>query len=91
MKKKIEEYTGPAAGWGAVKAVAEALREQMKVGHDIIAMFDMNKVDGFDCPGCAWPDPVHTASFDICENGAKAIAWEATSKRTTPIFLKNIQ
>ncbi|CAK7057250.1 FdhF/YdeP family oxidoreductase [Providencia rettgeri] len=88
MKKKIEEYTGPAAGWGAVKAVAEALREQMKVGHDIIAMFDMNKVDGFDCPGCAWPDPVHTASFDICENGAKAIAWEATSKRTTPHFFE---
>ncbi|MEY1277554.1 FdhF/YdeP family oxidoreductase [Providencia rettgeri] len=86
MKKKIEEYDGPAAGWGGVKAVAEALRGQMKVGHDIIAMFEMNKVDGFDCPGCAWPDPVHTASFDICENGAKAIAWEATSKKTTPEF-----
>ena len=86
MKKKIEEYTGPAAGWGAVKAVAQALRGQMQIGHDVIAMFDMNKVDGFDCPGCAWPDPKHTASFDICENGAKAIAWEATSKRTTPEF-----
>lgn len=87
MKKKIEDYTGPAAGWGAVKAVAEALRGQMKIGHDVIAMFDMNKVDGFDCPGCAWPDPKHTASFDICENGAKALAWEATEKRTTPKFL----
>lgn len=86
MKKKIEEYTGPAAGWGAVKAVAQALRGQMEIGHDVIAMFDMNKVDGFDCPGCAWPDPKHTASFDICENGAKAIAWEATSKSTTPEF-----
>ncbi len=86
MKKKIEDYTGPAAGWGAVKAVAEALRGQMKIGHDVIAMFDMNKVDGFDCPGCAWPDPKHTASFDICENGAKALAWEATEKRTTPKF-----
>ena len=86
MKKKIEDYTGPAAGWGAVIAVAEALRGQMKIGHDVIAMFDMNKVDGFDCPGCAWPDPKHTASFDICENGAKAIAWEATSKKTTPNF-----
>ncbi|HDU8656020.1 TPA: FdhF/YdeP family oxidoreductase [Morganella morganii subsp. morganii] len=86
MKKTIENYTGPAAGWGAVKAVAEALRGQMEIGHDVIAMFDMNKPDGFDCPGCAWPDPKHSASFDICENGAKAMAWEATAKRTTPEF-----
>ncbi|EKT57342.1 FdhF/YdeP family oxidoreductase [Providencia sneebia] len=86
MKEKIENYTGPAAGWGALKAVAEALRGQMEIGHDVIAMFEMNKPQGFDCPGCAWPDPKHTASFDICENGAKAMSWEATSKRTTPEF-----
>lgn len=86
MKIKIENYTGAAAGWGAVKGVAEALRGQMNISHDVIAMFDMNKPEGFDCPGCAWPDPKHTASFDICENGAKALAWEATSKRTPPEF-----
>ncbi|ENH4337265.1 FdhF/YdeP family oxidoreductase [Providencia stuartii] len=86
MKEKIENYTGPAAGWGAVKAVAEAIRGQMEIGHDVIAMFEMNKPQGFDCPGCAWPDPKHYASFDICENGAKAMSWEATSKRTTPEF-----
>lgn len=86
MKEKIENYTGPAAGWGAVKAVAEAIRGQMEIGHDMIAMFEMNKPQGFDCPGCAWPDPKHSASFDICENGAKAMSWEATSKRTTPEF-----
>ncbi|WJW83106.1 FdhF/YdeP family oxidoreductase [Moellerella wisconsensis] len=86
MDKKIENYTGPAAGWGAVKAVAEAIRGQMEIGHDIIALFDMNKPNGFDCPGCAWPDPKHTASFDVCENGAKAMAWEATAKKTTPQF-----
>ncbi len=50
-EKKIEEYDWPRVG--GCKAVAEALRGQMKVGHDIIAMFEMNKVDGFDCPGCA--------------------------------------
>lgn len=86
MQEKIEDYTSPAGGWGALKAVAEAIRGQMDVGHDVIAMFEMNKPSGFDCPGCAWPDPKHYASFDMCENGAKAVAWEATSKRTTPAF-----
>ncbi|MTC56815.1 MULTISPECIES: FdhF/YdeP family oxidoreductase [Providencia] len=86
MKEKIEDYTGPAAGWGAVKAVAEAIREQMEIVPDIITMFEMNKPQGFDCPGCAWPDPKHSASFDVCENGAKAMAWEATAKKTTPEF-----
>ncbi len=53
---------------------------------DVIAMFDMNKPEGFDCPGCAWPDPKHSASFDICENGAKAIAWEVTDKQVNASF-----
>ena len=35
-------------------------------------------------PGCAWPDPRHTSSFEFCENGAKAVSWEATGKRATP-------
>lgn len=86
MDKKIEAYSGPAGGWGALKAVAKALREQMNIRDDVIALFDMNKAEGFDCPGCAWPDPKYTASFDICENGAKAVSWEATSKRVTPEF-----
>jgi len=86
MDKKIENYTGPAGGWGALKAVAEAIRGQMNERHDLIAMFEMNKPQGFDCPGCAWPDPKHSASFDMCENGAKAMAWESTTKRTTPEF-----
>ncbi|EPM8110133.1 acid resistance putative oxidoreductase YdeP [Escherichia coli] len=42
--------------------------------------------EGFDCPGCAWPDPKHSASFDICENGAKAIAWEVTDKQVNASF-----
>ena len=46
-----------------------------------------NQPEGFDCPGCAWPDPKHTSSFEFCENGAKAVAWEATSKRATPEVL----
>ena len=46
----------------------------------------MNQPDGFDCPGCAWPDPKHTSSFEFCENGAKAVAFELTSRRVTRDF-----
>lgn len=42
----------------------------------------MNQFKGFDCPGCAWPDPLdRRATFEFCENGAKAVADEATLKR----------
>ncbi len=45
-----------------------------------------NQPEGFDCPGCAWPDPKHTSSFEFCENGAKAITWESTARRVPPEF-----
>ncbi|WP_414148810.1 FdhF/YdeP family oxidoreductase [Erwinia sp. BNK-24-b] len=82
----IAPYGGSAGGWGALKAVADALRGQMSVKQDVIALFKVNQPQGFDCPGCAWPDPRHGSSFEFCENGAKAVSWEATSKRTTPEF-----
>ncbi len=82
----IAPYGGSAGGWGALKAVADALRGQMSVKQDVIALFKVNQPQGFDCPGCAWPDPQHTSSFEFCENGAKAVSWEATSKRATPEF-----
>ena len=48
-----------------------------------------NQKDGFDCPSCAWPDPEgHRHMAEFCENGAKAIASEATTKRVTPDFFK---
>ncbi|MBX9711107.1 MAG: FdhF/YdeP family oxidoreductase [Xanthobacteraceae bacterium] len=82
----VEDYQGAAAGWGALKAVADALREQMGVVNETHGLLTMNQPRGFDCPGCAWPDPKHTSSFEFCENGAKAVSWEATAKRTTPEF-----
>ncbi|MCP1436865.1 molybdopterin-dependent oxidoreductase alpha subunit [Erwinia persicina] len=82
----IAPYGGSAGGWGALKAVADAIRGQMSVKQDVIALFKVNQPQGFDCPGCAWPDPQHGSSFEFCENGAKAVSWEATSKRTTPEF-----
>jgi len=82
----VAEYDGAAAGWGALKAVADAVRGQKAVVKETRGLLTMNQPHGFDCPGCAWPDPKHTASFEFCENGAKAVAWEATAKRTTPEF-----
>jgi molybdopterin-dependent oxidoreductase alpha subunit len=86
IRKAISTYHQPAGGWGALKAVAEALDEQRIVVKGSASLLRMNQPDGFDCPGCAWPDPKHTSSFEFCENGAKAVAWEATSKRCTPEF-----
>jgi molybdopterin-dependent oxidoreductase alpha subunit len=82
----VGDYKGAAAGWGALKAVADTLRSQMAVVKETRGLLNMNQPHGFDCPGCAWPDPKHTSSFEFCENGAKAVSWEATAKRTTPEF-----
>lgn len=80
----IHKYNAPAGGWGALKAVAGALTGQETVIEGGKTLLSANQPEGFDCPGCAWPDPKHTSSFEFCENGAKAVAWEATSKRATP-------
>jgi molybdopterin-dependent oxidoreductase alpha subunit len=82
----FEPYESPAGGWGALQATAKALREQSIVLKGSESLLSMNQPDGFDCPGCAWPDPKHTSSFEFCENGAKALAFEATSRRVTPDF-----
>jgi hypothetical protein len=58
----------------------------MDVVEALLTLLRMNKPDGLDCPGCAWPDKEHTSTFQLCENGAKAVTWEATSKRVTPEF-----
>ncbi|WP_077032865.1 FdhF/YdeP family oxidoreductase [Pelomonas sp. KK5] len=85
----IRRYDGPAGGWGALKATANAVRHQMdalEVLEAPIVLMRTNQPSGFDCPGCAWPDKEHKSTFQFCENGAKAVTWEATSKRVTPEF-----
>ncbi|BBU32186.1 formate dehydrogenase subunit alpha (plasmid) [Burkholderia sp. THE68] len=85
-KKVIRIYSEPAGGWGALKATGEALKIQGIPVSGAQTLLHMNQPQGFDCPGCAWPDPKHTSSFEFCENGAKAVAWEATAMRCTPEF-----
>ncbi|MFT4268539.1 MAG: FdhF/YdeP family oxidoreductase [Xenophilus sp.] len=82
----IRPYDGPAGGWGALKATAQAVRQQMEIVEAPGVLLRTNQPTGFDCPGCAWPDKEHKSTFQFCENGAKAVTWEATSKRVTPEF-----
>lgn len=83
----IKKYDAPAGGWGALKATSQAIRTQMETFKAPITLMRTNQPDGFDCPGCAWPDKEHKSTFQFCENGAKAVTWEATTKRVRPEFL----
>ena len=85
-KPVFAPYNPPAGGWGALRAVVKALREQSVILKGSEALLSMNQPEGFDCPGCAWPDPRHTSSFEFCENGAKAVANELTKRRVTREF-----
>jgi molybdopterin-dependent oxidoreductase alpha subunit len=82
----FEPYGSPAGGWGALQATARVLREQSIAIKGSKALLSMNQPHGFDCPGCAWPDPKHTSSFEFCENGAKAVSFELTERKVTREF-----
>ncbi|XVJ71066.1 MAG: FdhF/YdeP family oxidoreductase [Rhizobacter sp.] len=83
-EQKIEVYPHAAGGWGALKSVAKQLIRQRIAAKGARTLLSANQPDGFDCPGCAWPDRDHTSTFEFCENGVKAVASEATAKRATP-------
>ncbi|MFD3544944.1 FdhF/YdeP family oxidoreductase [Streptomyces sp. NPDC058655] len=75
-----------AAGLPAVGHTLRIAQQQMGLARTARTLLKVNQKNGFDCPGCAWPegDRRHTAEF--CENGAKAVAEEATLRRVTPEF-----
>lgn len=88
--QKIEFYKGPAGGWGALRSVTNALLKQDIPLKGAKTMLSANQPDGFDCPGCAWPDRNHASTFEFCENGVKAVAAEATARRAGPeLFAKH--
>ncbi len=86
-EQKIAFYKGPAGGWGALRSVACHLQAQGVAVKGARTLLSANQPDGFDCPGCAWPDRDHSSTFEFCENGAKAVAAEATARRATPEVL----
>src|SRR5687768_2780532 len=75
-----------AVGVPAVLHALQMSQQQMGVLRSVQTLTRVNQKDGFDCPGCAWPeeDKRHVAEF--CENGAKAVAEEATQRRIGPEF-----
>ncbi|MDB5486186.1 MAG: formate dehydrogenase, partial [Tardiphaga sp.] len=85
---KIKSYSGPAGGWGSAKSVTEiTMREGMAVkGVPLLA--HQNKADGYMCVSCAWAKPAKPHPLEFCENGAKATAWEVTSKRADRAFFE---
>ena len=62
------------------------LRQQNAVLRGPGTLLRTNQPAGFHCPGCAWPDRYPHSTFEFCENGVKAVANEATSKRATAEF-----
>lgn len=75
-------YHHPAAGWGAAKSVSKFLVRERALLDGPRAIMKMNhEGEGFDCPGCAWPDDTKGLRLDLCENGVKHVTWEMTRKR----------
>ena len=79
--RSIKPYDKPAGGWDSLKRSWQALRDEGIVTRGAKALLRTNQSDGFDCPGCAWPDRNPNSTFEFCENGVKAVAAEATAKR----------
>lgn len=76
-----------AAGLPAVLATLKHAGREMGVRRSALTLLKVNQKDGFDCPGCAWPEGEHRSPIgEYCENGAKAVAEEATLRRVTPDF-----
>jgi molybdopterin-dependent oxidoreductase alpha subunit len=84
----ISNIETKAAGLAAVTSTMKHLAEELGVWEGMKLLAKMNQKDGFDCSGCAWPDPDDHRSklFEYCENGAKALAEEATNKHIGAAF-----
>lgn len=85
---KKDEPQKVAAGVEAVYVAAKHVFGEMNVGRGMKALLALNQKGGYDCPSCAWPDPDDDRSgvAEYCENGAKAVADEATTKALRPGF-----
>ena len=78
-----------SGGFPAIRSSMKHVLGEVGIVDGIRTMARLNQFTGFDCPGCAWPDPDENRSVvEFCENGAKAIAEEATREKVSPAFFK---
>jgi len=86
-KLRITRTPEHAAGMKAVVIALKNIFDRMPKSKSLKVLNKLNKKEGLDCPGCAWPDPNHRSKLgEYCENGVKAIAEEAMDARATPAF-----
>ena len=85
---RLTEAPKTAVGVKAIVSALTHVKNEVGVAKGIQLLSKINQINGFDCPGCAWPDPDEKRAFlaEYCENGAKAIAEEATKNKVSPIF-----
>ena len=83
---KIGSNKSIAAGIPAATSSMRHGIKKMGITKTIKTLTTVNQPHGFDCPGCAWPDPKHSTTFEFCENGAKAVADEAMKGNVNPDF-----
>ena len=83
---RYKPYKGAAGGWGALISVAQAWLTSDNALKNLRMMLKTNQNGGFDCPGCAWGDSPESGLVKFCENGAKAVNWEATKRRVDAAF-----
>ena len=87
VSPKKKDPSKSAAGLPAIISTAKHGLSKMGLIGSLTNFYKVNKFQGFDCPGCAWPDPDGKRTIaEFCENGAKAIADEGTKKRASPEF-----
>jgi len=83
----FKPYRAPSGGWGSAYSVANILiREKIPLAGAALLLKQNKPIDGFACVSCAWAKPHPPRTLSFCENGAKATAWENTSRRCGPEF-----
>jgi molybdopterin-dependent oxidoreductase alpha subunit len=92
MAEENLKISAPKKEAGGLEAITNSVRHvasEMGIIDGTKALLNINQFDGFDCPGCAWPDPDHERSaVEFCENGAKAVAEEATTEKCDAEFFR---